>query len=86
MKHLTQSILAKAFRGELTEEWRKAHPELVSGENSADALLERIRTNRASSPEAKGKRVQKVSSEFEPSHLMAAESPTPKKRGRPPKR
>ena len=39
---LTQSILAKAFRGELTEDWRKQNPELISGENSAEALLARI--------------------------------------------
>ena len=44
---LTQSILAKAFRGELTEQWRKENPELISGENSAEALLERIRSERA---------------------------------------
>jgi type I restriction enzyme S subunit len=43
VNHLTQSILAKAFRGELTAQWRKDHPELISGENSAEALLERIR-------------------------------------------
>ena len=40
---LTQSILAKAFRGELTAEWRAAHPELIGGEHSAAALLERIK-------------------------------------------
>ncbi|MCE8011803.1 restriction endonuclease subunit S [Billgrantia desiderata] len=40
---LTQSILAKAFRGELTAEWRAANPELVSGENSAAALLNKIK-------------------------------------------
>jgi type I restriction enzyme S subunit len=40
---LTQSILAKAFRGELTEKWRKDNPELISGTNSAEALLERIK-------------------------------------------
>jgi len=43
---LTQSILAKAFRGELTAEWRAANPELISGENSAEALLEKIRAER----------------------------------------
>ena len=43
---LTQSILAKAFRGELTEQWRKAHPELISGENSAEALLAKIKAER----------------------------------------
>lgn len=46
VNHLTQSILAKAFRGELTAEWRAQNPELISGENSAAALLERIRVER----------------------------------------
>jgi type I restriction enzyme S subunit len=45
--NLTQSILAKAFRGELTAEWREANPELISGENSAEALLERIKAERS---------------------------------------
>ncbi|HCK7110986.1 restriction endonuclease subunit S [Klebsiella pneumoniae] len=39
---LTQSILAKAFRGELTAQWREENPELISGLNSAEALLEKI--------------------------------------------
>ncbi|WP_439437387.1 restriction endonuclease subunit S [Salinivibrio costicola] len=47
VNHLTQSILAKAFRGELTEQWRKDNPELISGENSAEALLEKIKAERA---------------------------------------
>ncbi len=46
VNNLTQSILAKAFRGELTAEWRAANPELISGENSAAALLERIKAER----------------------------------------
>lgn len=46
VSNLTQSILAKAFRGELTAEWREANPELISGENSAEALLDRIKTER----------------------------------------
>jgi len=45
---LTQSILSKAFRGELTSEWREQHPELISGENSAVALLERIKEEKNS--------------------------------------
>ncbi|EJS2611491.1 restriction endonuclease subunit S [Vibrio alginolyticus] len=45
--NLTQSILAKAFRGELTEQWRKENPELISGDNSADTLLEKIKAERA---------------------------------------
>ena len=47
VNNLTQSILAKAFRGELTAEWRVANPELISGENSAEALLEKIKAERA---------------------------------------
>ncbi|ELF9201224.1 restriction endonuclease subunit S [Salmonella enterica] len=45
---LTQSILAKAFRGELTAQWRAENPSLISGENSA-ALLEKIKAERAAS-------------------------------------
>ncbi|MGL6124634.1 MAG: hypothetical protein ACRC1W_16925 [Shewanella sp.] len=47
VNNLTQSILAKAFRGELTQDWRAANPELISGENSATALLKRIKAERA---------------------------------------
>lgn len=39
VNNLTQSILAKAFRGELTAQWRAENPDLISGENSAAALL-----------------------------------------------
>ena len=46
VNNLTQSILAKAFRGELSADWRAANPELISGENSAEALLESIKTER----------------------------------------
>ena len=47
VNHLTQSILAKAFRGELTADWRQQHPELITGEHSAEALLARIQAERA---------------------------------------
>lgn len=47
VNNLTQSILAKAFRGELTEQWRNDNPELISGDNSAKALLEKIKAQRA---------------------------------------
>ncbi|MER5130245.1 restriction endonuclease subunit S [Serratia marcescens] len=43
VNNLTQSILTKAFRGDLTFEWRAANPELISGENSAEALLDKIK-------------------------------------------
>ncbi|ELY2860999.1 restriction endonuclease subunit S [Cronobacter sakazakii] len=53
---LTQSILAKAFRGELTAQWRAENPSLISGENSAAALLERIKAERAASSGKKNSR------------------------------
>lgn len=56
VNNLTQSILAKAFRGELTEQWRKDNPELISGENSASALLERIKAERAAKTPKKATR------------------------------
>lgn len=49
VNNLTQSILAKAFRGELTAQWRAENPDLISGENSAEALLEKIKAERAAS-------------------------------------
>lgn len=44
--NLTQSILAKAFRGDLTAEWRAANPELISGDNSAEVLLAKSKAER----------------------------------------
>lgn len=46
---LTQSILAKAFRGELTAKWREENQDLISGENSAEALLKRIEAEKKKS-------------------------------------
>jgi type I restriction enzyme S subunit len=46
VNHLTQAILAKAFRGELTAGWRAQNHDLISGENSAESLLERIKAER----------------------------------------
>lgn len=43
---LRQSILKKAFEGELTKAWREENPELISGENSAESLLARIRAEK----------------------------------------
>lgn len=56
VNNLTQSILAKAFRGELTAQWRAENPSLISGENSATALLERIKAERAASSSKKSSR------------------------------
>jgi len=44
VNHLAQSILAKAFRGEFTTDWRRQNLDLISGENSAEALLAKIKT------------------------------------------
>lgn len=42
-RRLRQSILREAFNGNLTKKWREEHPELITGENSARALLEKIK-------------------------------------------
>lgn len=46
INQLTQSILTKAFHGELTTQWRKDNLDLISGENSAEALLAKIKIER----------------------------------------
>ena len=56
VNNLTQSILAKAFRGELTAQWREENTQLISGENSAAALLEKIKAERAASTGKKASR------------------------------
>ncbi|MFI8749996.1 restriction endonuclease subunit S [Vreelandella lionensis] len=60
VNNLTQSILAKAFRGELTEQWRKDNPELITGENSAEALLDRIKAERAAMKPVKKSRQKRT--------------------------
>ena len=56
---LTQSILAKAFSGELTAEWREQHQDLITGVNSAESLLAAIQAEReASKPVKKAKKVK----------------------------
>ncbi|HBT0517519.1 TPA: restriction endonuclease subunit S [Klebsiella quasipneumoniae] len=60
INNLTQSILAKAFRGELTAQWREENPELISGLNSAEALLEKITTEKLAAGTIK-KRAKKFS-------------------------
>ncbi len=61
VNHLTQSILAKAFRGELTAEWRAQNPDLITGENSAEALLARIRAEREANTGTTNPRKRKAS-------------------------
>jgi type I restriction enzyme S subunit len=43
---LRQSILKQAFEGSLTEQWRRDHKDLISGENSAEALLKKIKAEK----------------------------------------
>ncbi|WP_228300290.1 restriction endonuclease subunit S [Acinetobacter junii] len=56
---LTQSILAKAFSGELTAEWRQQHQELITGLNSAESLLAKIQAEQEASKSAKKTRKKK---------------------------
>jgi type I restriction enzyme S subunit len=56
---LTQSILAKAFSGELTAEWREQHQDLITGVNSAEALLAKIQAEREASKPVKKTRAKK---------------------------
>jgi len=56
---LTQSILAKAFSGELTAEWREQHQELITGANSAESLLTKIQAEREANKPVKKKRAKK---------------------------
>ncbi|WP_168406038.1 restriction endonuclease subunit S [Acinetobacter indicus] len=56
---LTQSILAKAFSGELTAEWREQHQALITGVNSAESLLAKIQEEREASKPAKKTRKKK---------------------------
>ena len=46
LSKLKQSILQEAIQGKLTADWRKQNPELITGENSAEKLLERIKAEK----------------------------------------
>lgn len=58
-KASSASILAKAFKGELTEQWRTENQDLITGENSAEALLEKIKGEREAVPTKKKARTKK---------------------------
>jgi len=47
IKQLRQTVLQEAVQGKLTSSWRKQHPELISGENHASRLLEKIKAEKA---------------------------------------
>ncbi len=46
LKQLSQAILQEAVEGKLTYEWRKTNLELISGENHAALLLEKIKAEK----------------------------------------
>lgn len=46
VKQLRQSFLREAMQGKFTSDFRSAHPELIEGENSAQALLEKIKAEK----------------------------------------
>lgn len=46
LKQLRQAILQEAIAGKLTAAWREKHPELISGENHASKLLEKIKAEK----------------------------------------
>lgn len=56
---LAQSILSKAFRGELTADWRATNFELISENNSAEELLKKIASERQLVKAARKSRVGK---------------------------
>jgi type I restriction enzyme S subunit len=43
---LRQAVLQEAIEGNLTVEWRKQNPNLISGENHASSLLEKIKVEK----------------------------------------
>lgn len=53
---LVPSLLNKAFSGELTAEWREQNNDLITGENSAEALLARIKAEKAEAVRANNNR------------------------------
>ena len=46
LKQLRQRILQEAVEGKLTARWREQHPELISGDNHASKLLEKIKAEK----------------------------------------
>ncbi|MFA0039737.1 restriction endonuclease subunit S [Vibrio sp. 10N.261.52.A1] len=68
---LTQSIIVKAFKGELSAEWRAENPDLISGENSAEALIERIKAERVALALASKTAKKKPSKKIRANKLVA---------------
>jgi len=73
VNRLTQSILAKAFSGELTATWRAQNPDLISGENSVEALLAKIKAERealAKNQPTKPRTIKKTGESMKPKNIM----------------
>ena len=69
LKKFRQSVLASAFRGDLTRDWREEHPDV----EPALALLERVRSapmphyqGKTKKAKSRGRRLQKRLSDFYP--------------------
>lgn len=59
LNQLTQSILHQAFTGKLTAHWRTQNPHLITGDNSAENLLQQIQTaKQQATPIKKPKKVK----------------------------
>jgi hypothetical protein len=58
VNQLTQAILAKSFRGELAAGWRAQNPDLVSGDNSAESLLAKIKAERLTEKTNSGRKAR----------------------------
>ncbi len=46
LKQLRQQVLQEAIEGKLTAKWRVQHPDLISGDNHASKLLEKIKAEK----------------------------------------
>ena len=46
IKQLRQTVLQEAIEGKLTAKWRDEHPDLISGDNRASKLLEKIKAEK----------------------------------------
>ena len=74
VNNLTQSIIVKAFKGELSAEWRAENPDLISGKNSAEALIERIKAEREALALASKAAKKKPSKKIRAKKVVAKES------------
>lgn len=75
VERLPQSILMKAFTGDLTSNWRKENQSLTCGENSSNALIKSISDERSSmnaSPRIKELKMNKKTEKIKPKKIISA--------------